>query len=348
MAIDETAAMVLDTGSKLFEKWEATPPDAAGAGDKAWEQIEELGLHRLMWPEEREGYGLSPDVALAVIRLSGRCSLATPLADTLVAGWIAGHSGLPLADGPVALAFADELSVVPSAGRLRVRGVARDIAWGMRCATLLIGEADGRAVAIMIPNGSAAILAQRDDVAGQLRVSLKWNIDVASDSLAALPSGLTVRHCRALGAAARAAQIAGAAERIRDMTVVYVRDRVQFGKPLAALQVVQQSLALLASQSAAAAASLGRAASAFGCEPGGWEHAAIAKIRVGEAGNIVASIAHQLHGAIGWTKEYRLHRFTRAIWAWRDDFGSEIAWARDFGNSLIERGADGLWPKLAR
>jgi acyl-CoA dehydrogenase len=74
---------------------------------------------------------------------------------------------------------------------------------------------------------------------------------------------------------------------------------------------------------------------------------ASAKIRVGEAATEGAGIAHQVLGAIGFTQEHILHRFTRRLWAWRDDFGSESSWAVKLGNLVASKGADGLWPMLA-
>jgi acyl-CoA dehydrogenase len=52
-------------------------------------------------------------------------------------------------------------------------------------------------------------------------------------------------------------------------------------------------------------------------------------------------------GAIGFTQEHTLHRFTRRLWGWRDDFGNESYWAVKLGNLVAAKGADGLWPMLA-
>ena len=74
---------------------------------------------------------------------------------------------------------------------------------------------------------------------------------------------------------------------------------------------------------------------------------ASAKIRVGEAAGEGAGIAHQVLGAIGFTREHTLHRFTQRLWAWRDDFGNESFWAVRLGAKVAAKGADGLWPMLA-
>jgi len=114
---------------------------------------------------------------------------------------------------------------------------------------------------------------------------------------------------------------------------------------------VQQSLARLAGEVAAAIAAVGSAADAIAAAPpfdeGVLLEAASAKIRVGEAAAEGAAIAHQVLGAIGFTQEHVLHRYTRRLWAWRDDFGSESVWAVKLGQLIAAKGADALWPMLA-
>jgi acyl-CoA dehydrogenase len=73
---------------------------------------------------------------------------------------------------------------------------------------------------------------------------------------------------------------------------------------------------------------------------------AVAKVRAGEAAGVGAGIAHQTHGAIGFTYEHSLHFATRRLWSWRAEFGSESAWARELGRAVAARGADALWSDL--
>ncbi len=60
----------------------------------------------------------------------------------------------------------------------------------------------------------------------------------------------------------------------------------------------------------------------------------------------VTSIAHQTHGAIGFTYEHGLHFATRRLWAWRAEFGSDAYWAGELGRTTLARGAAALWPDL--
>ncbi len=75
--------------------------------------------------------------------------------------------------------------------------------------------------------------------------------------------------------------------------------------------------------------------------------AAAAKIRCGEAAETGTAIAHQVHGAIGFTSEHILHRYTLRALGWRDDFGHESHWAVELGNLVASLGADELWPLVA-
>jgi acyl-CoA dehydrogenase len=165
------------------------------------------------------------------------------------------------------------------------------------------------------------------------------------------PQGLDAGALMLMGATVRAMQMAGALEAILDLAVAYANERVAFGRPIAKFQAVQHNLARLAGEVAAALAAAGSAADAMANaampDEAGFLEAASAKIRVGEAAGEGAAIAHQVLGAIGFTREHVLHRFTRRLWAWRDDFGNESQWAVKLGRLVAARGADGLWPMLA-
>jgi alkylation response protein AidB-like acyl-CoA dehydrogenase len=114
---------------------------------------------------------------------------------------------------------------------------------------------------------------------------------------------------------------------------------------------VQQNLARLAGETAAALAAAGSAADTI-AQAGAFDdivllEAASAKIRSGEAAAEGSAIAHQVHGALGFTKEHVLHRFTLRMLSWRDDFGSESHWAAALGTMVAQRGADRFWPMIA-
>jgi alkylation response protein AidB-like acyl-CoA dehydrogenase len=73
---------------------------------------------------------------------------------------------------------------------------------------------------------------------------------------------------------------------------------------------------------------------------------AAAKIRAGQSAGKAAELAHQLHGAIGFTDEHELHLYTRRLWSWRDEYGSESYWSTRLGEILVRGGADAFWDAL--
>jgi alkylation response protein AidB-like acyl-CoA dehydrogenase len=165
------------------------------------------------------------------------------------------------------------------------------------------------------------------------------------------PAGLDEASLLLMGAAVRAMQMAGALEAILELAVAYANERVAFERPIAKFQAVQHSLARLAGEVAAAMTASGSAADAIAhadtFDDAVFLEAASAKIRSAEAATEGTAIAHQVHGAIGFTKEHILHRFTLRLLAWRDDFGNESHWAAALGNRVAARGAEELWPLVA-
>ncbi len=152
-----------------------------------------------------------------------------------------------------------------------------------------------------------------------------------------------------MGGVARSLQIAGALETLLDISVRYSNERIAFEKKIS--QAVQHNLAKLAGESAVALAAATSAADTIAnCktfDDAVFLETASAKIRASEAAEKGAAIAHQVHGAIGFTLEHILHRYSLRALAWRDDFGSESYWAVELGKMVAARGADELWPLVA-
>ena len=145
----------------------------------------------------------------------------------------------------------------------------------------------------------------------------------------------------------RTSLMAGALERTMEMAVDYATERSQFGRPIAKFQAIQHSLAVLAGEVAAAIRACDGAIESLGSD-GADNQIAAAKARVGEAAGIVAEIAHQVHGAFGFTHEHSLHHFTRRLLAWRDEYGREREWQEQLGRRAAARGADRLMDFITR
>jgi len=79
----------------------------------------------------------------------------------------------------------------------------------------------------------------------------------------------------------------------------------------------------------------------------GFIDTATAKIVAGEAADAGAAAAHQVHGAMGMTREHDLQLFTRRLWSWSTEFGSATAWNERLGEHVADCGADELWPLIS-
>jgi len=165
------------------------------------------------------------------------------------------------------------------------------------------------------------------------------------------PKGFDQTALMLMGGVVRSLQIAGTLESMLDISVRYSNERVAFEKKISKFQAVQHNLARLAGESAAALAAATSAAdtiaNATSFDDAVFLEAVSAKIRCSEAAEKGSAIAHQVHGAIGFTIEHILHRYSLRALAWRDDFGSESFWAVELGKLVARRGADQLWPLVA-
>ena len=68
--------------------------------------------------------------------------------------------------------------------------------------------------------------------------------------------------------------------------------------------------------------------------------------RKGQAAQTLAALAHQVHGAMGFTQDYPLHLWTRRLWAWREEWGGDAHWARELGTLASRAGPDAYWERL--
>jgi len=127
-----------------------------------------------------------------------------------------------------------------------------------------------------------------------------------------------VAEARRRAAALTAAEMAGGIDRIASMTAGYVTERQQFGRSVSAFQVVAHGAARLATLAQAATWS-----ARLACMSPDPSDTAAAKGWISQAAAEASALAHQLHGAIGFTEEYGLQRLSKRLrtlrFAWGDD-----------------------------
>ncbi len=331
--MSELHALLAETTERALTK---LPDDFTAA----WAEIERAGLQNVLLQEDKGGFGGGFEDAHLVFRAAGRHATALPLVETILATRLISDAELIVPDGATTLSTA-------SRGRLRsgkFSGEMRTIPFGDRAQSVatFLDDRNG-AMLIVADCADGEATETRRNIAGESRIAFQFS----SAKVQAAPlrnwSGNRLHRTLAL---LRACQIGGAIDAILDLSVTYARERTQFGRPLAAFQAIQQQLAVLAEECAAANAAALAACRAADQGEAQFEIAA-AKLRANIAAGNAAPIAHQVHGAMGFTNEYSLARFTTRLWSWRGECGNDRFWADEIGQRVAARGADAFWPDLA-
>lgn len=350
--VSETTGLLREMAERLFA--EACDKAVLAAAEKGewpaalWSAMEENGLTSALVPESAGGAGLAISDAFVALRVSASRAAPVPFAETLIASWLAAGAGLAVPAGPLTIALAgksESLKLEKRAGNWRLSGCVRRVPFA-RSASAIVALADAGGVPhVAVVDPSRCKIEPGSNLAMEPRDDVTFDCDLGAKDAAASARGVDGAMVHALGAAARATQIAGALARVLEMTVGYAQERVQFGKPISKFQAIQHNLAMLAAHSAAANAAADMAAEA--AEQGmNRLLIAAAKTRCGEAASASASIAHAVHGAIGFTQEHLLHYFTKRLWSWRDEFGRESDWSLELGRAAVEAGPKRLWSHI--
>ena len=309
-----------------------------------WERLDELGFVTVALPERLGGSGGNMCDASTVVRA---CALAA--VPIMQAAFLAAHL-LAAADitwpgGVVTATEATEVGIAADGTHLRIRGRIGRVPW-LRHAdhlVMLIHER-GRPLVAVVPTSDHVVLRHGRNLAGEPRDDALLT-DVAARAwspVAATYSDSLAAH----GAVGAASQIAGAAEQAVRSATRHVHEREQFGKPLVAFQAVQHQLAQMAADAAmlrvcstAAAAALDdRSRDAL-------LMAASAKVESSLIARRITSASHQLHGAIGFTREHHLAAATTRMWSWREEYGSELHWQRKIAELATDAEYD-VWALL--
>jgi acyl-CoA dehydrogenase len=323
--MSESQSLLLESANRVF----ADLGDDPGA---AWAKVAELGFDSLLAPEAEGGFGGDWADAFAVVaRLGAAQAAPVALGEAIVAAHVAARAGFARRDGMQTIAAQAEGRLD---GKSRFTGRIAAAPWGGE-ATSVLFDLDGGVARMAVAD---ARLERRVNPAGEPRDTLVYEV-------APVERGEADLSVFAAGAFIRTAQIAGALDAALAMSIQYANERNQFGKPIGKFQAVQQNLAVFAEEAAAVNSAGQAAAQALDLGEAGFEIAA-AKLRANMAAGVGAAIAHQVHGAIGFTQEHGLHRYTRRLISWRSEFGGERHWGEQLGAEVCARGAEAFWAHL--
>lgn len=341
---------LFDTVERLFrDRFDRETVRRGSRGEwlgDCWAAVAKLGLPQALIPEELGGFGIETGAAADLLRLIGAWAVPLPLGEAMLAAALLARAGLQAPDGALTLAppRRTRATLARDAGGWSIEGQACRVPWGRDAESLvLVAEIDGAPHVVAIPRADFRV-AQGSNLAGEPRDDLAFRAWLSNGAVAPVDRDPLAVH--AGGAALRAVMLAGAAQRLLDMSVDFAREHRQFGRPIAKFQAIQQNLAVLAGQAAVCRAAGDLAAQAL-LTPDGSIAIAMAKARAGEAAAQAAHLAHQIHGAIAFTEEYDLQLYSRRVWAWRDEFGNEAEW-NAFVGAAVAGDPDGAWALITR
>lgn len=381
---DATHRMLADSVRRGLEDT-ATPAatvaaEREGLDRASWARLRELGL---VGPDAA---ALALREHAAIATALGETAALVPFVDSeALARWVASGAGLLTRDDET-LAVVSLAGERGDAAGLAARLRARSVKWGRHADRVVVVVDEGAHAFAGLIDRDSLRFAPGSNLAGEPLD--RCGVDsIPAISWSRLPAshGPGALQCR--GALLRVAAMLGAATRLQSLTIEYAGDRRQFGKSLSQFQVIQSHLAAQAGEiaavgamletaiAAAEAAEAAAAAAAAAAGPAGaaasavagattgdrdapkgfgvgtdWDGAEIAaaKVRAGVAVQALAGIAHQVHGAIGFTREHSLHLFSRRLWAWREEYGNDAHWSGVLGAALIALGPEGFWRRIAR
>jgi acyl-CoA dehydrogenase len=346
--------IVAETAEKIFS--DLADPQTINHDNKGswkaplWQALSDAGLPLSWVPDDLGGSGASMAEGFSVLSAAGRFAIAVPLAETMLAGWLLSQAKIASPEGAMTVAPASPKDRIARNPDGTLSGRTRGIPFAKDARHFAVLASAARGLSIALVDASSCRIEAGLNLAGDASDAVTFN-NVAPIAIKPAPKGFDQTSLMLMGAVARSLQIAGSLESMLDISVRYSNERVAFEKKISKFQAVQHNLAKLAGETAAAMTAASSAAdtiaNAHGFDDAVFLEATAAKIRCAEAAEKGAAIAHQVHGAIGYTLEHILHRFTMRALAWRDDFGHESYWAVELGKRVAARGADELWPLVA-
>jgi alkylation response protein AidB-like acyl-CoA dehydrogenase len=333
----------------------AMESDELGYSPEVWAQMAELGWLGWVFPEEHGGAGASFLDLCLLVEEQGRSLLPSPFLPTVVL------AGQAIARFGSELQKAEHLPAIASGDR--VMGVARtgpgaswspsDVGVVADCqsggyvlhgtatlveyanvadALLVLAKHRGVLEAFLVPRDApGAVVEPLRTVGVDHRHRVSFNgVRIADDAVLGEPGGgRSIGGAIARwGTAARCADMVGAAQRVLEMTVAYATERIAFDQPIGSFQAIQHHCADMAVDLLGARLVTWEAIWCLSEGLDAEEALSVAKTWVSDAVPRVCTRGHQIHGAIGFTREHELHLYTRHVRAAELDFGDAV-WHRE-------------------
>lgn len=304
--------------------------EQGAATENLWSELRSVGFADALLPESAEGAALTLTEVWPMLFSMGRHALPLPYAQTLLArAWLQQAHASTCAQAKVLAQGLPEGTITFAPFRVVAEGQgvqAHGVSFG-RTATWVLAQSDTNVW--LLPTSKAQQAPSGGY--GSLDADLTWSADVAQASLL----GQFVQpQFRELLALSLAVLIAGAADRVFEMTLGWANQREQFGKPIGRFQALQQQISEVAEQVFGA-----RMAAEMACRSTNWQPtpalAALAKAQTSQAVTRIVAVAHAVHGAIGVTHEFDLQLYTRRLNEWARAGGGAGYWSGVLGQQVL-------------
>lgn len=304
-----------------------------GFDRNVWTQMCAMGWPALRLPEDRGGVGLGVLAYCALVEELGRGLLPEPLVhaalssallegDALEAHLSGAHLVLPAwQDSRDALGPQERLDL--TAGR--ITATKRHVPMATGADAFLVMGTDGAALVSADAPGVAINSARTQD-GGTMAT-------VVFENAEATPIDVDPSPALAEAALATSAFLVGLMDAALELTVDYLKTRVQFGRTIGSFQILQHMAVDLKLETQVARASIEDSALRWDRHgPTAETHAAVSrtKARTSQAALKLTRDAIQLHGGIGFTDEHDIGLFLRKAIVVAAQFGSAEAHRANF------------------
>ncbi len=343
--MNQEKQLLVDTTQRILtDLCTADVIDSAEAGHfprALWQTLSDSGLVLAGFPESLGGSGGDLQDCLLIISEAAAVCAPLPLAETFIAARLLQSAGGAVGSGPVTVASG---YFVLDENRI-LHGSAKDVAFARWCEKVLVVAGRSGQSVLCLADLESLQVQEVNNIAGEPRDSVEGSVQLREDQVF-LCDNEPLEMLHLLGAQTRSIMMAASLEKCLERSVEYALGRTQFGRPIAGFQAIQQQLAIFAGEVAACI----RAASAVidSAQHLDLTEIAIARARIGEAVGICTDIAHQVHGAMGYTLEHPLNHNTRRLWCWRDEYGNERFWQETLGRIVNAGCADDLWATVTK
>jgi alkylation response protein AidB-like acyl-CoA dehydrogenase len=304
--------------------------DGDGRDPELWKALAEGGWTALMVPEAEGGSGLRFEDFIVLLEEAGRAVAPVPLTTTLLAGRAVASAPAgavrsellkQIASGvkSFTLALGEGVKAEGTGGNWRLSGQLEFVPYGPLADIALVEAAtpEGKRGLFALSTGVAGVRWLDLDVMDRTVRQYELTLEGATSSASIFGNADAANAIQVLldeWRAALAAESLGVAEKMIELSVAYVKERIQFGKPVGSNQAVKVRIAEMGAVADRLRSAVYYAAWAIDSNvPERKIAIAMAKAAASTPGAFVGTQAIHVHGGIGFTWEYDLHLYFKRI-----------------------------------